>query len=146
MKKILGVSGIILLIIGVGIILSLGLFHQVGTVDIPREVPIIDGKIVLIKTFRSDELKRGISIVVETNASLPEVAKYYTEEFVKRDIRALDMPTIWGNSSDLETSTEASGAGETKSNYQVMVYIRSKPPLTSVEISVLGNSIVSLPK
>ena len=145
-KKILRITVLILLLIGVGIILYGGLFQQVTTADIPKDVPIIHGKVVSIKTFRSDELKRGISIVVETNAALPEVARYYTEEFDKRSIRALDMPTIWGNSTELETSTEASGIGETQNHNQIVVSIQSEHSLTLVEISILGNSYFSLPK
>lgn len=143
MKTILWISFIILLITGVSFF---GLSHQASTTDFPKDVPLIKGKIVSIKTFRSDELKRGISIVVDTNASLSEVANYYTEDFAKRDIRALDMPAFQGNSIDLETSTEANGNWDTQSNNQVGVRISSKPPLTSVEISVLGNSMLSLPK
>ena len=146
MKNLIRISVIILLILGAGIIFSSRLFHLVSTADLPKDVPIINGKIVSISTFRSDELKRGISIVVETSASLPEVANYYTEEFAKRDIRAFGMPAFQGDSRDLETSTEAFGAGETESNDQVTVNIQSKTSFTLVEINVLGNSMLSLPQ
>ena len=146
MKKVLGILVMMLLLTGVVGTLFFRTYYRVSTEDIPKDVPIINGKIVSIKTFRSDELKRGISIVVETNTSLSEVANYYTEEFAKRDIRALQIPTFQGNSRNLETSTDATGLGETQNNQQIAVFIQSKPPLTSVEISILGNSMLSLPK
>lgn len=94
MKKILGIFVLALLIIGASVSV---LFLNQGEItinDVPKDVPIINGKIVSTKTFRSDELKRGIEIVVETNLSLQEAAQYYNDEFAKRDIKAFGLPTF----------------------------------------------------
>jgi len=144
MKKILLVSVMILLIIVIGIFMFTG-FHEVQTTDLPKDVPIINGKIVSAKTFRSDGLQRGIEIEVETNLSLQEAAKYYSDEFAKRDIVLGTLPTFQGNAREIENSTEAHAIVETRSHQQVVVSIRKEPRLTLVTIQVLGNSVLFLP-
>lgn len=146
MSKIFKISILALLIIGISAIFYFINNGEVTRADIPEDIPIINGKILGIETFRSDELKRGIEIEVETNLSIPEVAQYYTDEFAKRGIRPFGMPAFWGNSRDLASSTEANGGGETRNRQQVMVYIQSEASMTRVRISVLGDSMISLPK
>jgi hypothetical protein len=118
----------------------------VGENDIPKEIPMISGEIVSIRAFRSDDLNRGIEVVVKTNLSLLESAQYYNKEFEKRAIRAFNLPTFQGSSYDLEKSSEASGGGETENHQQVMIYFKSQDHSTLVTISILGDSIIFLPK
>jgi hypothetical protein len=146
LRKIFKISVLTLLIIGLGATLFFLSNGELTRADVPKDVPIISGKILAIETFRSDELNRGIEIAVETNLSIPEVAQYYTDEFAKRGIKPFGIPAFWGNDRDLESSTEASGGGETRNRQQVMVQIQSEAPITLVRISVLGDSMISLPK
>lgn len=135
---------VVALLITVGMLILLFL-NEVSAGNLPPDIPVIKGRIISTSTFRSDELHRGISVVVETSLPLPEVARYYTDEFKKRDIRAFGFPVFQGNSPELQNSSEASGGGETSSHQQVMVYLQSESQHTIVTINVLGNSIFFLP-
>ena len=122
-----------------------GLFREVSNKNLPKDVPIVKGKIVSTRTFRSDELKRGIEIVIETNLSLKGVAEYYNNEFSQRDFKVLNIPNFQGNSRNLEDSTEADTIVEDKGNQQIVIIVRTEQQFTLVRIQVLGNSIFTLP-
>lgn len=146
MKKILAILVLIILLIAVGITVFLMSPSKITLADFPKDVPIVQGNIVSAKAYRSDDLTRGIKIVIETNLSLKEVADYYSSEFLKRDFRVLTLPAFAGNAKDLESSTEADAIAETKSQQGIVVHIKSEQQLTLVTIEVKGNSILYLPR
>lgn len=156
MKKRLKISMMILLIIVVGIIALMGLgiihapwlsnqSHEVLAADLPKDVPIINGRILSTKTTRSDDFTRGITIEVETNLSLKEAVQYYTDEFEKRQITSGQLPLFQGNNGNIENCSEAYAVGETKNRQGIVVTIKSESKSTLVTIQVKGNSIFFLP-
>lgn len=149
MKKIFGILVIILLIIGIGIIVFRGVQSspnqslQVPITDLPKDVPIVNGKIISTKAVRSDDLTRGIVIEVETDLSLQEVVQYYRNEFGKRDL--ITEPKFQGNAREIENSTEVDIITETNSHLGIVVSIQAQPQSTLVMIQLKGNSILFLP-
>jgi len=156
LKRILRLPVMMLVIIVVGILVLAGLgmirlpaFLNQGEIpitEIPKDVPIVNGKIVSVAASRSDDLIREVTIVVETNLTLGEVVKYYNGEFTKRGFTVRNIPAFQGNAREVENWSEAQAGAENKSRQEISVFIKSEPQFTQVTIQVRGNSILFLPE
>lgn len=132
----------------IGVLIVAGIWYQYSEKDygttlptsFPKEIPVIQGQIAECKTYRSDELKRGIQVKLLANRTLDDTFRFYKEEFAKNSLARVEF----SQNRPPAQPGEDTAIGEVGMN-QVVVIMKSEGTNTRVDIQVLGNSIMLLP-